>query len=115
MPVRDEPKRLLLGWYVLTLCNECGEYPIDPVGGTLLLPQGECDALSSSFVVCDPQDGFGNLHGVPHRMEYGICVKCWAGDHIFLDGDDWDQIKDKHSKRMDACSARMKLKKVRIH
>jgi hypothetical protein len=115
MPVRDEPKWLLLGWYVLTLCSECGEIPIYPVGGTLPLPQGECDALSSSFVVRDPKDGFGNLHGVPHRMEYGICVKCWVGEHLFLDDDGEAEKRKKQFKRVAAYSARMKLKKVRMH
>jgi hypothetical protein len=108
MPVVDQPKRLLLGWFVLTLCSECGEIPIDPVGGTL--PQGECDALSSSFVVQDPQDWCPSL-----RLEHGICVKCWVGEHLFLDDDREAERRKKHSKRVAAYSARMKLKKVRMH
>ena len=35
MPVVDQPKRLLRGWFVLTLCRQCGEIPIDPIGGRL--------------------------------------------------------------------------------
>jgi hypothetical protein len=96
MPVRH-PTRLLLGWYVLTLCNQCGEIPIDEVS----------DPISG---LGDPQDRCPSL-----RLEHGICVKCWVGEHPFLDDDGEAEKRKKHSKRVAAYSARMKLKKVRMH
>jgi hypothetical protein len=115
MPVVDQPKRLLRGWFVLTLCRQCGEIPIDPIGGRL--PIDEYDPKPSSsflqqFVVQDPQDRCPSL-----RLERGICVKCWVGDHLFLDDDGEAEKKKKHSKRVAAysASARMKPNKVRMH
>ena len=112
MPVVDQPKRLLRGWFVLTLCNQCGEIPIDPIGGKL--PRDPYDDWStpwelSSFVVQDPQDRCPSL-----RLERGICVKCWVGEHPFLDDDGEAEKRKKHSKRVAAC-ARMKPNKVRMH
>jgi hypothetical protein len=76
----------------LSVCSDCGEIPIDVVEG-------------------DRQDAFGVP---PARLVHGICVKCWVGEHLFLDDDSFAE-KKMHSKRVDACMARMKLKKVRIH
>jgi hypothetical protein len=113
MPVVVEPKRLLLGWYVLTLCNQCGDIPIDPIGGRLPLDESDPRPSSSflrQFVVKDPQDRCPSL-----RLEHGICVKCWVGEHLFLDDDGEAEKRKKHSKRVAAYSARMKPNKVRIH